>query len=307
VGTSGIDKAGGLTVGADGTVYLAGTTTGTFAGKVRNAANTNNMFVTAMTSGGAIDWTRQYGGADGQSSGQGIAIDTSGSSVLDALGLPRGTVNVSQSVDLTSATTLRADDSFKIKIQGTAARTCTITIGKGETLQSLVTKINRELGSNGKASIAYGAGAKGLKIEVTKGVTAELIAGPTDFDALGRLGLAAGTLNNTSGSSSTTSSSSTSSTSTTPVFGLGLKSTLNISSSTSAGSASAQLTAVLSAIKNAYQKTNTSASSASTGTQSSAAASTYLQTKLTNYTTALSMLSSSATATSSTSTTSLFG
>jgi len=307
VGTSGIDKAGGLTVGAEGTVYLTGTTTGTFAGQVRNAANTNNMFVTAMTSDGAIGWTRQYGGADGQSSGQGIAIDTSGSSVLDALGLPRGTVNVSQSVDLTSATTLRAGDSFKIKVQGTAARSFTITIGKGETLQSLVTKINAEFGANGKASIAYGAGAKGLKIEVKSGVTAELIAGPTDFDALGRLGLAAGTLSNTSGSSSTTSSSSTSSASTTPVFGLGLKATLNISSSTNAGSASAQLTAVLSAIKNAYQKTNMSASSASTGTQTSKTAPAYLQTKLTNYTAALSMLSLSTATTSSSSSTSLFG
>jgi len=30
VGTSGIDKAGGLTIGSDGTVYLPGTTTGNF-------------------------------------------------------------------------------------------------------------------------------------------------------------------------------------------------------------------------------------------------------------------------------------
>ena len=39
---SGIDKAGGLAVGSDGTVYLTGTTNGTFAGQNRNVAGMNN-------------------------------------------------------------------------------------------------------------------------------------------------------------------------------------------------------------------------------------------------------------------------
>ena len=82
-----------MTVGHDGTVYLAGTTTGTFAGQARQRPNVNNMFVTALDSDGTIGWTRQYGGADGSSTGQGVAIDPQGSSVLDALGLPRGTIS----------------------------------------------------------------------------------------------------------------------------------------------------------------------------------------------------------------------
>ncbi len=289
VGTGGSDTAGGLTVGSDGTVYLAGTTTGTFAGQTRNAAGTNNTFVTAMSPGGAIVWTRQYGGADGQSVGQAVAFDNSGSSVLDALGLPRGTIGVSQSTDLTSQTTLRAGDSFQIQIEGTAARTITITIDNGETLQSLVTKINGELGSNGTASISYGANGEGLKIAAGTGVTAKLVAGPANFDALARLGIAAGTLSASGNSSSGTQA-----------FGLGLNTNLDISTTTDAGAARAQLLSVLSAIQKTYRTTNTPASSTATASQSGGTVSAYTQSQLSNYSLALNLLSASNSSTSAT-------
>jgi hypothetical protein len=300
VGTSGIDKAGGLTVGSDGTVYLTGTTTGTFAGQVRNADGVNNMFVAALASNGSIDWTRQYGGANGQSTGQGIAIDQTGSSVLDALGLPRGSVDVNQTNDLASATTLRAGDSFQIQIQGTAARTFTISIDQGETLQSLVTKINGEFGANGQASIDYGATGEGLKIAVSPGVTAKLVAGPTNFDALARLGIAAGTLSNTS---SIASSSSSSSSSTSTAFGLGLSSNMDISTTTDAGAARAQLLSVLSTIQKIYQTTNSPATTnGGTTNSSNGSVPAYLQAQLASYSLASSLLSSSlSTTTSSTS------
>jgi hypothetical protein len=295
VGTGAIDKAGGLTVGADGTVYLAGTTAGTFAGQVRNAANTNNLFVTAMASDGAIAWTRQYGGADGQSTGQGIAIDAAGSSVLDALGLPRGTIAVNQSTDLTSLTTLRAGDSFKVEIQGAAARSFTITTDKGETLQTLMAKINAEFGANGKASISYGARGKGLKIEVKSGVTAKLIAGPADFDALARLGIAPGTLADPATSTSSSSSSASSSKQT---FGLGLSTNMDTLTASAAGAARAQLLNVLSAIQKAYQTTNKPASTTKTASQSGGSAPAYLQSQLSGYSLALNLLSNGASSTS---------
>jgi hypothetical protein len=241
-----------------------------------------------MGSDGSIGWTRQYGGADGQSTGQGIAIDAAGSSVLDALGLPRGKANTSQSTDLTSLTTLRAGDSFKIEIEGTAARTFAVTIGKGETLKSLAAKINVELGSNGKASISSGSGGRGLKIEVNTGVTAKLIAGPADFDALARLGIAAGTLT----AASTNDSSSSSSTSSTQAFALGLATNMTVSTASAAGAARAQLLNVLSAIQKAYQTTNTPASSTSATSQSGGSVSAYQQTQSSNYSLGLNMLSS---------------
>jgi hypothetical protein len=311
VGTDGETQAGGIAVGPDGTVYLTGTTTGTFAGQTRNISGTNNTFVTAMAPDGTIDWTNQYGGADGQSSGQGIAVDPTGSSVLDALGLPRGTIDTDQSDDLANQTTLRAGDSFQIAIQGTAARTFTITVNPGDTLQSLVTEINGELGANGTASVSDGANGESLKISVSKGVTAQLIAGPTDSDALARLGIAPGTLTNSSSSSGSKSSSSSSSTSG-KVFGLGLSSDMDISTATDAGAAKAELQNVLSAIQNAYQSTNTPASATSTTGQSggtlSAAQQVQMQTRLASYDTALNLLSGSNSTTSTTiGASSLFG
>ncbi len=209
------------------------------------------MFVTALASDGGVAWTRQYGGLDGISSGAGIGIDNSGSSVLDALGLPRGTINPNQTVDLTAQTTLRAGDTFKIQFQGTASRTATITIEKGETLQSLATKINIQMQTYGKASVNYTGGAAGLKIAVNPGVTLSLLSGPKDFDALARLGIPAGTLS--SPSTKTTSSSSTA----TQAYGLGLSPKYDMSTKVGADVARGNLLGVLSAIQTAYQKTNT--------------------------------------------------
>ena len=252
VGTGANEKAGGVAVGGDGTVYLTGSTLGTFAGQTRNISGVSNMFATALSSDGTVAWTRQYGGLDGISSGTGIAVDNSGSSVLDALGLPRGTINPNQTVDLASQTTLRAGDSFKIQFTGTAARTATITIDKGETLQSLATKINIQMQTYGKASVNYTGGAAGLKIAVNPGVTLGLVAGPKDFDALARLGIAAGTL-----TSPSTAKTTGTSTATTQAFGLGLNSTMNLSTKVGADVARGQLLGVLSALQTAYQKTNT--------------------------------------------------
>ena len=136
----------------------------------------------------AVQWTQQYGGADGQSTGASLAVDPQGSSVLDALGLPRGTISLNQSVDLTAMTTLRAGDSFKIKIDGVAPRTTTITIDPGETINSLSTKINAQLGAIGKAAANYTGSAEGLKLTVNPGNTIESDRGARRFGCAGAAG-----------------------------------------------------------------------------------------------------------------------
>jgi hypothetical protein len=291
VGTGSSDQGGDVTVGPDGTVYLTGTTTGTFAGQQRSVQGVNNAFAAAIGSNGSVSWTRQYGGASGQSTGAGIAVDPQGSSVLDALGLPRGSIDLNQSVDLTQQTTLRAGDSFQIKIEGAATRTATITIDKGETLTSLATKINAQLGSVGKATTNYVSNSEGLKIAVNPGDTIDLISGPADFDALGRLGISAGVLTaaSASGSTTTTASSSTAQ----PSFGLGLSGALDISTKTGADLARSTLLGVLSSIQSAYQKTNAPAAVASVG-NTTGTASPALTAQLGNYNLALSLLGTSA-------------
>ncbi|HWA91634.1 MAG TPA: hypothetical protein VG889_16465 [Rhizomicrobium sp.] len=297
VGTGAGDKGNGLTVGADGTVYLAGTTSGTFAGQTRNIPDVDNMFVSALNTDGTIRWTRQYGGADGTSTGQGVAFDDSGSSVLDALGLPKGRIGFNQTVDLTAATTLRAGDSFQIKIDSTSSRTAKITIDKGETLTSLVRKINIEMQNAGKASVAYGSGKETLKIAVNPGVTATLIAGPEMNDALSRLGLSPQTLTDTSAPAKTTADGSTS----LKAYGLGLPTNTDISTSTGGGAARAQLLSVLTAIQKIYQSENspTLAANPSSAGSTPSTVSSQLTSQLANYSLALNMLSGSASSSAS--------
>jgi len=296
IGTSATDKAGGVTVGTDGTVYLTGTTSGTFAGQTRQDDTTTNMFVAALKSDGSVQWVRQYGGLDGQSTGTGIAIDTQGGSVLDALGLPRGAVGGDQTADLMSSTTLRAGDSFQVAISSTMDRTFTITIDPGETLQSLVTKLNGQLWGAGKASITYGSGGSALRIQVNSGVTAKFIAGPAGLDALGRLGINSNTV-------LTDGQSTTGSTVKSQSFGLGLSTNMDISTSTSAGAAKAMLQSVLSAIQKAYQSTNTptTASTADSSSSSDGTVTAALQSQLASYNLALSILGGTSTSSSSTS------
>ena len=313
LGTSTSDNGAGLTVGSDGTVYMTGSTMGTFTGQTRNVANASNAFVASVEASGSVNWVHQYGGIDGQSAGTGIAFAASGSSVLDALGLPAGKITGQQNSTLSGATTLRAGDFFKVEIEGDAGRTFQVTIDKGETLNSLVTKINSQFGSKGKASISYTSGGAALKLEVSAGVTAKLIAGTTDtvvagnsktgaasqtvtgssdFDALARLGIAAQTLSKAADTKTKTTSTTTDTTS----YALGLPSNLDISTSSGASMARAGLLSVLGAIQKIYTTTNTPASSSTTTTTSSsskasAASLAYLNNQNAGSSLALSLLS----------------
>jgi hypothetical protein len=293
VGTSASDQGGAVTVGPDGTIYLTGTTLGTFGGQQRNIQNVTNAFATALNANGSVQWTQQYGGADGQSTGASVAIDPQGASVLDALGLPRGTINLNQSVDLTSMTTLRAGDTFKIKIDGVASRTTTITIDKGETINSLNTKINAQLGAIGKATANYTGGAEGIKLTVNPGNTIELVAGPKDSDALGRLGISAGVLTapaTASKASPTAAATSAAKGKVEPTYGLGFSGTLDISTRSGANLARSQLLSVLSNLQRTYQKSNAPPPAATTPGNTSGAASATTTAQLANYNLALSLM-----------------
>ncbi len=286
IGTATTDTAGAVTVAGDGTIYVTGSTIGTFAGAQRNIENVTNAFATALNADGTVQWTKQFGGAGGVSSGAGIAIDTQGSSVLDALGLPRGAINLNESVELTTQTTLRAGDSFQIRIEGTAARTATITIDKGETFDSLATKINAQLGGIGKAKTNYTGGASNLKIAVNPGHTITLLSGPKDFDALGRLGIEPGVLTAPAKDGKTVK---TEDSGITPTYGLGFSGTLDISTRTGANMARSQLLGVLSALQSTYQTTNKSEALPTVG-NTTGKASSYQTSLLAQYNLAASLL-----------------
>jgi Beta-propeller repeat len=300
VGTADNETAGGVAV-ANGQIYLTGTTTGTFAGQTRNVAGTHNLFAAALASDGSVQWTQQYGGLDGQSQGFGIAVDATGSSVLDALKLGRGTIDLYQSNAIESQTSVRPGDYFTMQIdKGSQSRTVRVTIDSGETLRSLALKINTELMFDGTATALGIVGGQGLKIGANPGVSIQLIAGPKDFDALAGLGITPQVLvNDSTTNGSTTNSAGNTSTSTAKTdaatantIGLGINVGINLLTTQAASHAHVVLMGAMALIKQAYGNINPSTQQASTTAAVSGSAPQYLQNQIANYQTALAWLSS---------------
>lgn len=290
-GTSATDKGAGVAV-SNGKVYLTGTTKGVFAGQTQSFANTENMFVTQLDQDGSIDWSKQFGGVEGTSTGSGIAVDSSGASVLDALGLPRGNISLSQSVSLVDQTTVRAGDSFKLQISALNVSSATIRIDPDETMSSLATKINTYLGTKGKASVTYNANGAALRIAVNAGVEVTLGSGPSGSDALAGLGIDPGIIVKDP-STANGAPQNTNWTKQLPVYGLSMPKTLDLASKDDAKSARAQLLAVESALRTAYRKINTPVTNTFSNTQSGKPAPAYLTSQIGTYNVALAMLGGS--------------
>ena len=195
VGTSASDQGGAVTVGSDGTVYLAGTTTGTFAGpdpqhperhqclcrraQCRRHACLDPAIrrrLRPVHRRGAWRWIR------------------SGSSVLDALGLPSGTINLEPVGGPDAAN--HAARRRHVPDQDRGRRRRAPPPSPSIRARRRIRWSPRSTASwadAGKAAWSITpAMPKTLKITANPGKTIDLISGPADSDALARLGIAAG-------------------------------------------------------------------------------------------------------------------
>jgi hypothetical protein len=283
VGTNVSEQGGGIAV-AGGKIYLTGTTTGTFAGQTRTAEGTHNMFVAQLDASGTRDWTQQYGGRDADSKGFAIAADAQGASVLDALGLRRGKIDIRQSNTIESQTTARPGDKFTMKITDeTGTRDVVITLSKGETLRSLAVKMNAHLLQDGKATAMPTTGGQKLKLAVNAGVQVELVAGPKDLDALAGLGLKEQVLVNDKKDGDDTTKKPAKNE---PLFvGLGLTGKLDLLNKSDAAHARVVMQAAMALVKQAYGQVNKSPADAAAPITGNVPA--YLQSQLANYQSAL--------------------
>jgi hypothetical protein len=121
-----------------------------------------------------------------------ITVAKGSASVLDRLGLPTGQLTYSDSTLLTSATSVRAGDQFRIRLaEGGTPRV--ITIDKGETLTTLAAKITQFAGYQAKVEVKRQGAYDRLTITAaTSRSTIELLAGDSGKDALEALGLTEG-------------------------------------------------------------------------------------------------------------------
>lgn len=204
-GGSGADRATAATI-AGGQVWLTGTTKTDLPGLA--PVGKQDGFVAALNVGaGAVTYSKRFTAKDQTDAPQAIAVDVSGGSALDLLGLPKGSIGQAQvpggvapdpaSVALlTTSTALRAGDQFQIRVGSSPATT--ITIAADETLGSLKSKIQRA----GRFEINVTTPGTGKTETLSLAPaddrhTFEILSGPSGRDALAALGLKPGLIRNT--------------------------------------------------------------------------------------------------------------
>jgi hypothetical protein len=304
-GGSGNDKATALAV-SNGQVWIAGTA-GTDLPDQAPVGTQDGFLANLDVDTGAVDWSRRFTGTSNKAAPTAIAIDPTGSSVLDRLGLPSGTLNLDASQQLSAVSSLRAGDQFTIAKSGSPAST--VTIDQGETLDTLSLKIQRASNFAVKVSVVSTLdGQKQLKLEPSyPGAVVEFGPGKGDKNGLAQLGIPEGVLRAT-----TTNKAGV----TVPadgkanLYGLGLPSDLNLSNADQISHALAELANAQGVIRTAYKDLVTAATpKAQLNAQAAAAAAAksgsvpaYMTNQISNYQAALDRLVGSTTTSSTTTT-----
>src|SRR6185437_10224168 len=220
-------------------------------------------------------------GQDGQVAPTSIAVSGTGESVLDQLGLPQGVVDGPVSDLITSSTPVSAGGGSPV----------TITIKATDTMDSLAAEIAQKTGFQVNASTSIGVGgATTLQLKAAAGSTVTLSDGPSGSDALTGLGLKAGLL----AATTTKNGATVLQNSRTPVYGLGLPTSLDLSSAADIHTAQVQLAGAIGVVENAYQNLKNAATPAAVlalqKAQASGSAPKYLTSEIANYQSALARL-----------------
>lgn len=223
----------------DGVVYAAGVTGGVLAGQ--GASDAKSAFLARLDENGEAAWSRNFSSASGALSLTGLAVQQSGASALDVLGLPSGTIAPADTAPLIQRSALRVGDEFSIGADG--RRLTTIRITAADTLASLAASINRAIGSAGRAEIVREDGLERIKITPRDGQAVRIDAGREGRNALTGLGLTQGIVaTNQSGRAGM------------KAFGLGLlEGDLRLDSAAAITRAKAELSAAASIVRRAYE------------------------------------------------------
>ncbi|MDO8297624.1 MAG: hypothetical protein Q7T19_14430 [Caulobacter sp.] len=227
-------------------------------------------------------------GKDGIATATSIAIDGTGASALDKLGLPKGALLYADSVKVTAATSARAGDTFQIRT-AEGGRLATVTLEANDTLDTLAVKVRRAAGFKAKVEVVSDGDFRRLKITpATAGAAVEVLPGKGGVDSLASLGLTPGVVRNTvidkNGKSVSADGGG-------PVFGLSLPAQLDVSTDTAIKNALAVLSKSLTKIRDAYRQLETAAKPASTTTAAaSGPVPAYMTSQIANYQAALDRL-----------------
>ena len=195
-GGAGDDRATSLAVGASGEVWLAGAAGTDLPGFADKIGVKDGFLARLDVAAGTVDWSRRFTGKDGRAAPTSIAVDSTGASVLDRLGLPKGDLDLADSPRLTAASSLRAGDQFTLKLGEGATKT--ITIDAAETLDTLAQKIRRASAFQAKVTLTTTGGIRSMRIEpMSDRQVLEFAMGKGDKDALELIGIPEGVVRKT--------------------------------------------------------------------------------------------------------------
>lgn len=174
-----------------GDLFVAGRTQGDLGAP---RIGTGDAFLARFdAASGAIETVRQWGRPGAEAGPVVMSLAPAGDSAVHRLGFRNGILNPAESRTLVDQTALRAGDSFRLKVNGGAART--ISIAADETAASFAERVSRLIGrSAGRVSVTRSDGAPQLRFEPAPGQRFELLSGPEGRDALAKLGLPPGAL-----------------------------------------------------------------------------------------------------------------
>jgi hypothetical protein len=294
-GGAGDDRATGMSV-SNGQVFIAGSAgTSGLPGEdgdpdMAAVGKKDGFLVGLDVAAGSVDFARRFTGKAGYATPGSIAVDATGASSLDRLGLPKGTLDMTDSQRITAASSIRAGEQFTVRA-GTG-RAQTITIDAGETLTTLATKIKRATGFQVKVAATTSSGLRKLTVTPLNDRTIiEFGAGKTGKDALEFLGIPEGIVRNTiindKGASVAADGKG-------QIFGLGLEADLNLNGDVEIAHAKADIATAMGVIRKAYKDLVAQATPQSNLPAASASASgpvpQYLTDQIANYQAALSRL-----------------
>ena len=246
VGSDSDDGAAGIQV-FNGKVYIAGKTLGGINGDTLNGER--DAFAAQLDAAtGALDWSHQMSGRNGLSQATGLAIGAGDDSVLDALGLPSGTLTYSDTRVVTDRSSAREGDHFYVSVDG--GRRKKISIDGDDTMRSLTFKINAALVLNGTADVRRSSDGDQLRIKAAEGKTIELFAGGDGRDLLESLGIQPGAIVNTGSLLDDDEKTSDAP----PLFALELPVSMSLSDEKSAESAFEAIQDAMSKVQRAYRE-----------------------------------------------------
>ncbi|MGH6910770.1 MAG: hypothetical protein ACREEG_11330, partial [Phenylobacterium sp.] len=222
-GGTGNDKATSLAV-SNGQVWIGGSA-GTDLPNQPAVGTKDGFLANLDVAAGTVSWSRRFTGKDGQAAPTAIAVAPTGASVLDRMGLPQGTLDLSDSQKITAVSSLRAGDQFTLKVND--GRAATVTIDGNDTLDTLAQKVRRASGFQAKVTLTTVNGVRTMKIEpLNTRMTLEVGMGAASKNALESLGISEGVIRSTTinDAGKTVPADGKS-----MLYGLGLASDLNLS------------------------------------------------------------------------------